>query len=133
MAGSRNKSVEVRKVSSVFGIGDDRYRTVSDLGLDGTGARRLKKKVQAFNDGYGVEGQVQYILSDQRGYMLTTSLPDIQDAINRDFRIASEKMKRLRKRKTNLEKVLRDVPEIEQARLFEQHEEEKKSTGGKKR
>lgn len=66
--------------------------------------RTLRAAVSDFNDHFGLDEKHRYyIISGVGGYMLTRDLKEIRKHIERDERMARRQMKRIGKRKGNLE------------------------------
>ena len=83
-----------------FGIRVNEWTLARDCELE---PRQMRHAVSAFNDAFGIdENHKYYILSGNRGYMLTQDLRKIRKAIERDQGIAVDRINQLRNRMNRL-------------------------------
>ena len=68
--------------------------------------REIRHHVSRFNNSFGTDNDHQdYIVSGRRGYRMTDDLDEIEEAIDRDLAMASKRLKEIKKRKKNLERL----------------------------
>ncbi len=67
-------------------------------------ARAIRLEVSKFNDDFGMDDKHKfYIVSGMQGYKLTKDLKEIRAAIEHDEKMARRQIRKIGKRKSNLE------------------------------
>lgn len=95
-------------------IRSDKWMTARELGLDNHDtARGFRKAVQDYNEHFGLDGQITYILSGSKGYRLTDNLDEIRAAIDKEFKVTGHKFSRIHKIKHQMELLRIDQMSLE--------------------
>ena len=97
-----------------MGIRSDRWLTATELGAGSHDKSRwLRQAVQDYNERFGLDGQITYILSGSKGYRLTDNLDEIRAAIDKEFKVTGHKFSRIHKIKHQMELLRIDQMSLE--------------------
>ena len=99
-----------RPVKKFLGIGEKHWTPASEINMP---ARKVRRAVMTYNDEFGNNEQISYILHSVQGYRITTDEHEIFNSIQHDLNQYKHCIKRLSARMRRLSTIRNERMDIQ--------------------